>query len=110
VKQISGLASEGDTPRQKDRESKKDGKERKDKPSKDEERRKQSCELDPLRFPADDAKDEKRRERLRERNAATLISYCDMIFDAITSSLPKIPINLRCVFLYYYFLNDSLLV
>jgi hypothetical protein len=73
----------GETPRQKEKDKK------------DDKERKQSCELDPLRFPPEDQKDEKKREKLREKNGNTLIGYCDQIFDAITTSINQFPISLR---------------
>lgn len=98
MKQIAGLTvGSEDTPRQKEKEARKEKDKKDGKAGTLEERRKQSCELDPMRFAPEDAKDDKRRERLREKNVATLIAYCDMIFDAITSSIAKFPINLRCL-------------
>lgn len=54
-----------------------------------------SCELDPTRI---DEKDEKKKAKVRERNYATLVNYCEAILNAVKLSFRYCPTNFRTIF------------
>jgi hypothetical protein len=54
-----------------------------------------SCELDPTRI---EEKDEKKKAKVRERNYATLVNYCEAILSAVKSSFRYCPTHFRTIF------------